>query len=92
MEPDELPDPPAALHSNWGPRDGPIRRRDRCPVMSVYAKPGDGVGIGIAYPTGFTADPKGSIETFRLVIGKTELEGRFICLRRRFVKLGDAAE
>jgi hypothetical protein len=31
-------------------------------------------------------------ERYRLEIGKVELEGRWICLRRQFIKLGDAAE
>src|SRR4051812_3468565 len=87
LDPDEAPDPPAEIHSNWGPRDGPIRWRDHCLVMSIYARPSDGSALGIDYPIGFIADPTGSIETFRLVIGKAELEERFFCLRR-LVKLG----
>jgi hypothetical protein len=28
---------------------------------------------------------------FRLVVNKTELDGRWLCIARRFVRLGEAA-
>jgi hypothetical protein len=47
---------------------------------------------GIAYAVGYMADARGSISVFRLTFGKTELPGRWACMGRRFVELGEAAE
>jgi hypothetical protein len=35
---------------------------------------------------------RGPAQTFRLVVNKTELPGRWLCVGRRFVHLGEAAE
>jgi hypothetical protein len=48
--------------------------------------------IGIAYPVGQVESRRGPAVTFRLTIGKVELEGRWLCVGRRFLPLGDAAE
>jgi hypothetical protein len=48
--------------------------------------------IGIAFPVGQVAHRKGPAVTFRLVIGKAEMEGRWLCVGREFIRLGDAAE
>ena len=48
--------------------------------------------IGIAYPVGLVEHRPGPAKTFGLVVGKVELEGRWICVGREFVALGDAAE
>jgi hypothetical protein len=86
-----------AYVTNWGPLDGPILGRSSPPALSVFLAgerlPGDvGLPIGIAYPTGLVERRRGPAVTFRLAIGKTELEGRWLCDRRAFVRLGEAAE
>ena len=48
--------------------------------------------IGIAYPVGLVEHRRGPAKTFRLVVGKVELPGRWICVGREFVPLGEAAE
>jgi hypothetical protein len=35
---------------------------------------------------------RGPAATFRLVIGEVELEGHWLCIKREFIRLGDAAE
>jgi hypothetical protein len=77
--------------SNWGPLDGPILGYN-CPgAMGVLAE-GEAMPIGIAYPVGLVEHRRGPAQTFRLVVNKTELLGRWLCIRRRFVQLGEAAE
>jgi hypothetical protein len=48
--------------------------------------------IGIAYPVGLVEHRRGPAKTFRLVVNKVELEGRWLCVGREFVPLGEAAE
>jgi hypothetical protein len=48
--------------------------------------------IVIAYPLGLVEDCSGPATAFRLVVGKTDLPGRWLCARRRFVQLSEAAE
>jgi hypothetical protein len=48
--------------------------------------------IGIAFPVGQVEHRRGPAATFRLMIDKVELEGRWLCVRREFIRLGDAAE
>lgn len=60
--------------------------------MSVFAKPGDGVGIAITFPDGVVQTSDGLLRAFRLVIGRVELEERFGCVSRRFVSVGETAE
>jgi hypothetical protein len=43
----------------------------------------------MAFGAGRTAE---GLAVFRLSIGKVELPGRWLCVDRRFVRLGDAAE
>jgi hypothetical protein len=45
--------------------------------------------IGIAYGAHPIPDPKGAIATFRLMIGKTELPGRYKIDSRRFVRVDE---
>jgi hypothetical protein len=46
----------------------------------------------MAYPAGLAEHGAGPAVTFRLVIGKTELPGRWLCIGRQFVQLDEAAE
>jgi hypothetical protein len=48
--------------------------------------------IGIAFPVSPVEHRRGPAVTFRLVIGKVELEGHWPCVARKFIRLGDAAE
>jgi hypothetical protein len=70
----------------------PIRRRDEPPALGVVGEPGGAWPIGMAFPVGQVAHHKGPAVTFRLMIGKVELEGRWLCLGREFIRLGEAAE
>jgi hypothetical protein len=81
-----------AYWSNWGRPDGPILQTDRPPAMGVYGSTGRELPVGIAFPSGAVRHRRGAAQTFRLVIGKEELPGRYVCLGRRFVELGEAAE
>jgi hypothetical protein len=86
------PDPPAdVLVTNWGPRDGAILARDQSSVLGVL-RPGGLMPCGMAFPVGRLATRKSPWAVFRLVVDGAELEGRFVCVGRAFVPLGDAAE
>jgi hypothetical protein len=94
--PDQDPAQPAAPRpepylSNWGPSNGPILGRD-CPGAIGVLVDGEAMPIGIAYPVGLVEHRRGPAQTFRLVVGKTELPERWLCVGRRFVQLGEAAE
>jgi hypothetical protein len=78
--------------ATFGPLDGPVLRRHEPPALGVVADPGRPMPIGIAFPVGQVEHRRRPAATFRLVIGKAELEGRWLCVRREFVRLGDAAE
>jgi hypothetical protein len=102
-----LPEPPALIlptgpfWSSCSPAIGPTRRRDRIPGC-IGMHPADPVDssvppattgmCGIAYAVGYMADDRGAITVYRLTFGKSDLPGRWICVGRRFVELGDAAE
>ena len=48
---------------------------------------------GIAYPSRREPTDRGrKAVAFRLVVDGVELEGLFICLKREYLRLGDAAE
>jgi hypothetical protein len=53
---------------------------------------GEAMPIGIADPVGLVEHRRGPAQTFRLVVGKTELPGRWLCAGRRFVQLSEAVE
>jgi hypothetical protein len=75
------------------PSDSPlILCRDEPPALGVVAAPDQPMPIGVAFPVGQVAHRKGPAVTFRLVIGKVELEGRWLCVGREFIRLGEAAE
>jgi hypothetical protein len=76
----------------WGPVDGPILRRHEPPALGVVAAPDWPMPIGIAFPVGQVEHRRGPAVTFRLMIGKVDLEGRWLCLGREFLRLGEAAE
>jgi hypothetical protein len=91
-DPPPAPEPSGPFFSTWGPLDGPILRSDEPPAIGVVGEPGGAWPIGMAFPTGQVEHRRGAAVTFRLIIRKVELEGRYLCLRREFVRLGDAAE
>ena len=85
----------AAWHADFGPLDGPIPARAQPPALGVHARPdASDPAVGIAYPIGIVLYGTRAVpaKTFRLVVGGEELEGRWLCVGRRFVKLGEAAE
>jgi hypothetical protein len=84
--------PPGPYFSTWGAVDGAILARDEPPALGVVTQRSEPMPIGIAFPDGHVEHRKGPAVTFRLVVGKTELPGRWICVGRRFVPLGEAAE
>jgi hypothetical protein len=48
--------------------------------------------VGIAYSVGLVEHRRGPAKTFRRVANKTKLAGRWLCVGRVFVLLGEAAE
>jgi hypothetical protein len=54
--------------------------------------PSDGPILGNDCPVGLVEHRRGPAQTFRLVTDKTELPGRWLCVGRRFARLGEAAE
>src|SRR4051812_26752034 len=78
----------APYFTTWGPLDGPILRRHLPPALSVVPAPDCYWPIGIAFPVGQVAHRRGPAATFRLVVEKVEVEGRWVCVGRRFVRLG----
>jgi hypothetical protein len=93
-QPDDpaAPEPAGPFYSTWGPLDGPILRSHQPPAIGVVGEPGGAWPIGMAFPTGQVEHRRGPAVTWRLIIKKVELEGRWLCLGRRFVRLGEAAE
>jgi hypothetical protein len=47
---------------------------------------------GMALPGGRVEHREGPAMTFRLIVGKVELPGRWLCVGRQFVACGEAAE
>ena len=75
--------------TNIGPTAGPIRHDE-----IEFGHRGDGRTrfhrpIGEAFRAGRIAD---GLAVFQLRVDKVELSGLYICIGRRFVPLGDAAE
>jgi hypothetical protein len=90
---DVQPAPPRSgqYFSTIGPFDGPIVRLDAwTTVLSVVEAPASVRTIGIAYAAGCVQYGDGRAMTYRLAVNKTELPGRWLCIGRRFVPLGDA--
>jgi hypothetical protein len=85
---DTPPPPPGPYYTDWGPPDGPPS------ATGIYEDPGCRVlpPTGIAYPVGRVRVGRGKAFVFKLVVRGVELEGRWIVVGWRFVKLGDAAE
>ena len=78
--------------SNWGPPNGPSLSRDTPGAIGVLADGDAAMPIGIVYPVGLVEHRRGPAQTFRLVIGKTELPGRWLWVGQRFVQLDEVAE
>jgi hypothetical protein len=91
---DAPPAPPPAgpFFATWGPLDGPILRSHEPPALGIVAAPDATWPIGIAFAAGQVQHRRGVAATFRLVLDQQELEGRWLCVGREFVRLGDAAE
>jgi hypothetical protein len=89
---DTVPPPPSPYYSTWEPLTGPILGRDRSPALGVVASPDQPMPIGVAFPAGLVAHRSGPAVTFRIVFGKVEIEGQWLCVGREFNKLGEAAE
>ena len=87
---DDAPAPRGPFFTSWGPLDGPILGDS--PALGVLADRKAAMPIGIAYPVGLVEHRRGPAKTFRLVVGKVELAGRWICVGREFIALGEAAE
>jgi hypothetical protein len=89
---------PATLRSSKyfstaGPTSGPIFRLDAwTTVLEVLDAPTSGRIIGIAYASGCVQYGDGQVMTYCLAANKTELPGRWVCIGRRFVPLGEATE
>jgi hypothetical protein len=86
------PLPRGPFFTNWGLLDGPILGCDESPALGVLAGRAAAMPIRIAYPVGLVEHRRGAATTFRLVVGKVELPGRWLCVGREFVALGEAAE
>lgn len=89
--------PPGPYYSSVGPYEGYLLARHST-VMGVLTVPGGGP-IGVAYLAGTIPGRTEPIQCWRLSIregGKLKgkevgIEGRWVVLNRRFVRLGDAA-
>jgi hypothetical protein len=87
------PVPPRGPYfSTWGRPDGPILAREEPPVLGVITAPDEAMPAGMAFPDGQVEHRTGPALTRPLVLGKVELTGRWICVGREFVPLGEAAE
>jgi hypothetical protein len=92
MTDDSPPTPPSGRYrTNFGPTDGPLLHRDTPGPLGVLVDD-DLMPVGIAFPAGMVASRRGPATVFRLVVGQAEIEGRWLCVGREFLPLGDAAE
>lgn len=72
--------------STWGPTSGPIRWRDCGHALGVVLDPSKPpMPDGTAFPVGMLDDDGGALAMFRLVLGKAEIPGRWVCVDRQFV-------
>jgi hypothetical protein len=77
--------------TNWGP-PGPILYRDRPPAIGIFRGVVDGLPVWIAYSVGHVASRRAPAAVFRLEAEGVDAGARWVCVRRRFVELGEAAE
>lgn len=92
IPPPDPPDPAGPYFTTSAPSSGVALARDHWFASGVYAAPDAMLPIGIAFPAGSLPRERGdAAAVFRLVVGQVELEGRFIVVDRRFVRLGEAA-
>jgi hypothetical protein len=90
----ERPEPAGPYRTNVGPIDGPILAPDCHHAIGVYEAPSAadgalGMPIGMAMGVGEDVDGHGQlVRTFRVVIGKAELPGLYVCVCRVFMPLG----
>jgi hypothetical protein len=78
--------------STTGPIDGPVFGWDEWRMVAVVDAPGSIRTIGTAHAAGWVQYSEGQAALFRLVIGKAELPGRWLCIGQEFVQLPKAAE
>jgi hypothetical protein len=85
--------PGERLFADWGPTRGPILWGDFPPVMNVFGTPDAAEApIGTAYPRGLAYRRGRPAKTFKLVMGRRELDGQYLCDQREFVRLREAPE
>jgi hypothetical protein len=77
--------------TNWGP-PGPILYRDRPPALGIFRDVVDGLPVGIAYLVGHVPSRRAPAAVFRLEAEGADPAARWVCIGRRFVELGEAAE
>jgi hypothetical protein len=61
-------------------------------ALSIFALFGQPMPIGTAFPAGLVVNRQGPAVAYRLVISKVEIEGRWLCVGREFIRLGEAAK
>jgi hypothetical protein len=61
-------------------------------VLAVVDAPDSRRTIGTAQVTGWVQHSEGHAALFRLVIDDVELPGRWLCIGRRFVRVGEVVE
>jgi hypothetical protein len=83
---------PGPYFSRWGPESGPILGRDDPAAIGVHDSPDNPMPIGMALPRGLVEHRRGPAKVFRILIRGVEIDGLWLCVGRRFVPLGDAAE
>jgi hypothetical protein len=84
------PAPRGPFFTHFGPDKGPVAVD--CPALGVLADRTAARPIGIACAEG-CAEYRGMMaKTFRLVVNKVLLEGRWVCVGREFIQLSEAAE
>jgi hypothetical protein len=89
----ESPAHPELLWANFGPLDAPLFDGDAPSAIAVLPRlDGPPSPVGIAYGASYVRHRNRSVATWRLVIGKEELPGRWVCIGRRFVEVGDWQE
>jgi hypothetical protein len=70
--------------TNCGPTNGVVKHRDLPSSIGVHDSPTDSRPIGEAHGTGWTKDGTGTA-LWRLIIGGTELPGRWFIRDREFI-------
>jgi hypothetical protein len=84
---------PGEYFSHAGPRDGPIHDGDVPGSIGVHDRPdAPNAQVGIAHSVTQVRHRRKSVMVWRITIGKEELPGRWVCIGRRFIEVGDWQE